>query len=144
MNEYVKSCVDSRKMAIYNTYDIKNQENIDYLNDFFKRLEEFASNYSDAADFEQAFQTSSFNQEYINIFTKISTTESIKEEIMQASASPVDDEPDNELRDDLTRAVRRGARQEAYDKARDIPVVGDVMTAKQHFDFFSRFRKKDE
>lgn len=144
MNEYVKNCVDSRKMAIYNTYDIKKQENIDYINDYFKRLEEFASNYNDAMSFEQAFQTSSFNQEYMDIFTKITKTESVKEEIMAASASPVTDEDDNELQDDLTRAVRREARQEAYDKARDIPVVGDVMTAKQHFDFFSRFRKKDE
>ena len=144
MNEIVKSCIDSRKMAIYNTYDIKKQENIDYLNDYFKRLEEFAANYSDAAAFEQAFSTSSFNQEYMDIFTKICSTESVKEQVLAASASPVDDEPDNELADDLARAARRGARQEAYDKARDIPVVGDVMTAKQHFDFFSRFRKKDE
>ena len=36
------------------------------------------------------------------------------------------------------------ARQEAYDTIRDIPIVGDAMTVKQHFDFFSRFRKKKD
>ena len=49
-----------------------------------------------------------------------------------------------EIGDDAARYVRRKARQEAYDKVRDVPVVGEVLTAKQHFDFINRFRKKDE
>ena len=40
--------------------------------------------------------------------------------------------------------MRRRARQDIYNKARDIPVVGEALTAKQHFDFFSRFKKKDD
>ena len=36
------------------------------------------------------------------------------------------------------------ARQDAYNAARDVPILGEAMTAKQHFDFFDRFRKKDK
>ena len=52
----------------------------------------------------------------------------------------------DEMLDDATRLARRKARQKAYDAARDVPVVGEAMTAKQHMDFFGRFfkRKKDE
>ena len=35
-------------------------------------------------------------------------------------------------------------RQEAYEKTRDMPIIGDIMTAKQHIDFFSRFKKKKD
>ncbi len=44
----------------------------------------------------------------------------------------------------MERAVRRRAKEDALSKARSIPLIGDAMTAKQHFDFFNRFRKKKD
>ena len=49
-----------------------------------------------------------------------------------------------EIVDDITHRAKMEARQEAYDTVRDIPVIGDAMTVKQHFDLFSRFRKKKD
>jgi hypothetical protein len=50
----------------------------------------------------------------------------------------------NDMVDDVTHGARVRANQAAYDAARDIPVVGDALNVKQHFDFFSRFRKKKD
>ena len=94
--------------------------------------------------FETAFASSPLCQEYSDLFVQIMNTENTIDG--KAPVVDVQEEytPQDELRDDMERAVRRRARQDAYDKARDVPVLGEVMTAKQHIDFFGRFRKKDK
>lgn len=49
-----------------------------------------------------------------------------------------------ELVDDLTHQARMDARSNVESTLRNTPIIGDVMTAKQHFDLFNRFKKKDE
>ena len=86
MNEMVKSKIDERKNSIYNAYEIENQELLNKVEEYFKRLEEFASKYDNALDFEAVFSSSPMNQEYTDIFTEVSlncppkTTETKKEE----------------------------------------------------------------
>ena len=46
------------------------------------------------------------------------------------------------IADDLTMPARRAARQEAYDKARDIPILGDALYVKQNVDFFNSITGK--
>ena len=95
-------------------------------------------------EFEKAFASSPLQQEYSDLFVQIMNTENT----IDGVAPVVDVEEEytihDELKDDLERAVRRKARQDAYNKARDIPVLGDVMNAKQHFDLFNKFRKKNK
>ena len=43
-----------------------------------------------------------------------------------------------------TLPIRRQMRQEVENKARNTPIIGDILTVKQHVDFFSRFKKKKE
>ena len=150
MNDLVKASIDSRKDAIFNAYDIKNQDTINKIEEYFKKVYDFGTNCSDNMDFETKFASSPLNQEYIDLFTLVATSETPK----TISSEPTDVKSNGDviaenavsdlkyMADDLSQPMRRQARQEAYDQARDIPVVGEVMTAKQHFDFFSRFRKK--
>lgn len=142
MNEIIKPSIESRRQALFSAYDIKDEGNLKTIDDYFKRLEEFAKDYNDVMEFETAFASSPLCKEYSDLFVQIMNTECTTD----GKAPVVDVQEEytvqDELKDDMQRAVRRKMRQDAYDQARDVPVLGEAMTAKQHFDFFSRFRKK--
>lgn len=144
MKDILKPSIESRKTALFSAYDIKDPGNLKTIDDFFHRLEEFANDYDDVMAFETAFASSPLCKEYSDLFVQIMNTE----KTVDGKAPVVDVQEEytlhDEMRDDMERAVRRKARQEAYDAARDMPIIGDAMTAKQHFDFFDRFRKKDK
>ena len=40
--------------------------------------------------------------------------------------------------------TRAAVHQEVYDKARDIPILDEVLEVKQYADFFGRFKKKKD
>ena len=142
MDSIIKSSIESRKNAIFATYDVKSPGNLKDIEDFFKRVEDFAKDCKDVTDFETKFAASPLAQEYSSLFVQIMQTESTTDGTPPTPNNEVDYTFHDELKDDVERRVRRKARQEAYDKVRDVPVIGEAMTAKQHFDFFSRFRKK--
>ena len=153
MNELIKASIDSRLNAIYTAYDINNEDIKKKIVDLSMKMEDLGYSCSDNVDFEAKFAASPLNQEYINLFTEIAATCPAKtiehtDNHVKSDAEMLADDAAMEARcmaDDLTMPARRQARQEAYDAARDVPVLGEVMTAKQHFDFFSRFkRKKDD
>jgi len=149
MNELVKASIDSRHQSFFAAYDIKDENILKKIEELFKRIEEFGAGCIDSADFEMKFASSPLNQEYIDLFTLVAQTSEAKtiehtENHVKSDAEYLADEVASDVRyvaDDLTMPARRKARQEVYDKARDIPVLGEAMTAKQHFDFFSRFKK---
>ena len=151
MNDLVKSSIEGRKSAVYNSYNIEEQSIIDKIEDLFRRINEFGENCTDNMDFESKFAVSELNQEYIQLFTEIATTcTPIVREVEERQVQS--DELESELRyqaKEATLPMRRKMRQEAYDEARDTPIIGDVMNIKQHIDFFSRFgkfrkKKKDD
>ena len=153
MNDLVKNSIDSRKNAILSSYNITEKSMLDKIESLFKRMYEFGESCSDAMDFENKLATSELNQEYIQLFTEIATNCSQIERqregnrYVKSDAEYVADEIASEIRyqtRNATEPIRRQMRQEAYDKARNMPVIGDIMTAKQHYDFFSRFKKKKE
>ena len=139
MNDLVKNSVESRKTAISSAGEIKNEEIKKKLEDFFRRLEEYASKYDDVMKFESDFASSDLNKEYMNLFTEIMTDGQKKENVVTDSLK-------YEMTEGLASTVRGRAHRAAYDKARDIPVVGDILSANRTIGFFSRFRKnkKDE
>lgn len=153
MNEIVKASIDGRKAAFYNAYNITDETLKNKIEDLFSRINTFGEDYSDSASFEAAFAFSPFNQEYIDLFTEVATTmapityESNTSEV-KSDDDYIKDEINSELKyqaESLTQPMRRKAYQETYDAARDIPVVGNVLDAKQKIGFFSRFKKnKDE
>lgn len=139
MNDIITSCVDSRKNALMSTCNTTDSSVLEEIDNYFERLVEFANGCSDVADFESKFAISSLAQEYTDLFVKVVNGNN-EEAQKESLASDIKDE----FVDDVTLAVRRKAYQETYDKARDIPGVGEALNVKQHFDFFSRFKKKKD
>ena len=71
MNDIKVSCIDSRRNAVNSSYTGNDEKILNMIADFFKRLEEFAKDCNDVADFEVKFQKSPLAQEYTSLFTKI-------------------------------------------------------------------------
>lgn len=136
-NSILESCVNSRKNALLQA--CTNESLINEINEYFERVEEFAKKCSDVADFEAKFSSTELAKEYTDLFVKATTSDS-EEEKKDSLANDIA----NELADDVTHRARAKAHQAAYDQARDIPVVGEALNVKQHFDFFSRFRRKKD
>lgn len=153
MNDMVKNTIDARKNAFYSAYNIVDESLKNKIEELFARIYEFGESCQDAMDFETKFASSPLNQEYINLFTEVASN---SEPVQytgdnQVEAKSTSQQVLDEVKSDIDYAIkdatlpaRRAARQAAYDTARDIPVVGEIMTAKQHIDFFARFRKKKE
>ena len=153
MNDMVKTSISARKDSLFTAYDIKDEELLKKIEDLFKRIEKFGESCKDAADFETKFATDPLNQEYINLFTEVATKCTAKNiahaeaQDVKSDAEYILDDVASELKyqaESATSAVRHQAYQEAYDKVRDIPGIGQAMEIKQHIDFFGRFGKKKE
>lgn len=136
MNEMVKNSVESRRTAIFSSYDITDESLLKKIEDYFNKLNEFASSYDDVMKFETDFASSPLAKEYADLFMEITKIN-----------NPVDNTDNilvDEIREDIKHQARREIYQETYDKARDIPVVGEAMDLKNKFDFFSRFKKNGD
>ena len=144
MNDIKTCCIESRKNAIFNSYNVKDPGTLNMIDSYFLKLEEFAKDCIDIQDFESKFALSPLCKEYSDLFVLVMNSEVTTDG--QAPINNVEEEYtiQDEVADDVKRGIRRRVRQDTYNKARDIPVIGEAMTAKQHFDFFSRFKKKKD
>ena len=139
MNEIVKNSIDARKNAIYNTYEVSNDKLKKEIDELFDRIYEFGKDIKDQSEFETKFNSSELNQEYISLFTKVAQSSPIVKDLSNQNnvvsdvGNMVLDEAEMEL-DSLTHPMRHQAYQKANDAIRDIPVVGDLLTVKQHVD----------
>ena len=139
MNEMVKNSIDARKNAIYNTYEITDDKLKKEIDELFDKIYEFGEDIKDQSEFETKFNSSELNQEYINLFTKVAQSSPMVQDLKNQNnvvsdvGNMVLDEAEMEL-DSLTHPMRHQAYQAANDKIRDIPVVGDLLTVKQHVD----------
>ena len=152
MDDLIRLSIDSRKQAIYNMYNVTDKELINKIDNLFDKIYEFGNSCTDNMDFETKFASNSLNQEYINLFTELSSKYSMK--TIDTGDNNVENDSENlnnnmvsDIKyqaDELARPIRRKVKQEAYDKVRDVPVIGEALNVKQHVDFFSRFKKKKE
>lgn len=152
MDQNIKTSIDARKNAITSTYTLEGELKTKF-DELFKKIEELGKAAKDSADFEAKFASSPLNQEYMDLFTEIATknTATGLKGVANASGASmgeiIAEEVMDQAGDRIKQAVmptRAQIHQKAYDQARDIPVVGEAMTIKQHVDFFSRFRKKKD
>lgn len=149
MDDQIKLSIDGRKAAFENTYELTPdaKKKIDAL---FKEIEALGKECKDSPDFEAKLAASPLNQKYIDLFTELAQTCKSK----LAPTPDVDTGPTaGDVAKDLIKTqadlsvdgavqhVRGRAYRAAYDKARDIPVVGDAIDVKNKIDFFSRFKK---
>ena len=156
MNDLVKTSIESRRTAIFNAYEITDQNLINKIEDLFRRINEFGETCADNMDFETKFATSELNQEYIQIFTEIATScpqkaqETVENRQVKSDAQYVLEDVESEIKyqvDSATMPMRRQMREEAERNARNAPVIGEIMEAKQYADLFGKFfkkKKKDE
>ena len=152
MDSIVKQSIDSRKQAVLGAYKIEKQVYLDKLDNLFNRINELGETCSDVSDFEMKFASSSLNQEYISLFTEFATTcEPITYESDNSNVQSTKDYILEDARmeaklafEDVTMPARHAAREEFDSQMRDIPVVGDVIQAKQTFDLFKKFKKNKD
>ena len=137
MNDMVKNSVESRKTALFTSYEITDEKLKKKIDDYFERLEKFASNYSDPMEFETAFAQDKLCKEYSDLFTAAMSQGEKKPSAVKEAAK----DAAWEIKNDVKYHVRHKAYVETSSKVRSIPVVGDVIQAKQTFDLFKRFRK---
>ena len=144
MNDIKSCCIDSRKSAIFASYNVKDPGTLKMINDFFLRLEDFSKDCTDCQDFESRFANSSFAKEYSDLFILIMNSEADINGNLPVNEVEEEYTLQDEITDDVKRGIRRKAKENIYNKARSVPGIGDALTAKQHFDFFSRFKKKKD
>lgn len=152
MNKEVEASIKGRKDAFFNFYDITDADLKKKIEDYFKEVEEFGKGCSGSADFEAKFASSELNQKYVDLFTEVGTKCKPKNvelpETEEVSAKDLaKEELDYEMKeavDSAGRAVRRKANEKMLSEARSTPILGDIMEAKQHYDLFSRFKKKNK
>ena len=153
MNDLIRASIDARKMAIYNFYDITDEVIIEEIDNLFDRIYAFGENCVDVEDFEVKFAKSRLNQEYIELFAKIGTicnqrvVVNTENNDIKSDGEYILDDFTSEIKyqmESSTQPIRGKIYREVYDKARDIPVVGDALNVKQHLDLFGKFKKKKE
>ncbi|MBR3269745.1 hypothetical protein IKG07_00615 [Candidatus Saccharibacteria bacterium] len=139
MNDQVKISIDARKNA-FNSFELtdKRKAEIDKL---FAEIEKLGNSCQDAGDFENKFAASPLNQEYMDMFTKISM-DGMAEQATKNAA-------EGAIRSAIGAKVpttKAAVHQKAYDAARDIPVVGDAIDLGQKASYIKHlgglFKKK--
>ena len=152
MDDLIKNSINSRKDAIFNVYDVKDKELLKEIDNLFDKMAELGNSSVDLMDFETKLASSPLNQEYIDLFSKIS--QSSKYILKEADNSPLEDKSTaKEIAKDIadearyqmkeaTLPARRIARERVEGKLRSTPIIGDAMTIKQHLDLFGGFRRK--
>lgn len=147
MDENIVNSIEARKSAITDNYDLKGDLSTKF-DQLFKKIEALGKTAKDVGDFEAKFAASPLNQEYNDFFTEVATKNISLKNVAKSSGTSVGEMVSEVAMDQagsrLKQAVaptRAQINQAAYDKARDIPGVGEAMSIKQHFDFFSRFKK---
>ena len=137
MNEIVKNSIDARRNAIFSSYNITDEGILLQIDNYFKKLEKFGEKYDDIMKFEEDLAKDPLTKEYTDLFIMISGYMNPTEEVDEGQ------EMMNEMADDAKRYVRRTVKEKAASKARGIPIVGDIMEAKQYADLFG-VTKDDE
>ena len=146
MDDIVKASIDSRKSAITNAYELNDKQKNE-VNDLFAKIEELGVEAKDAGDFEAKFAASPLNQQYLDLFTKIATenaSSATQKSIVTGTAKGAAESIVRSAVGAEIPTTRAAVHQKAYDAARDIPGVGEVLEVKQYADFFGRFKKKKD
>lgn len=147
MDEIVKASIDSRKNAITNAYELNDKQKKE-VDDLFAEIEKLGSEAKDVGDFEAKFAASPLNQQYMDLFTKIATASASSATHKDIVAGTAKGAAESMVRSAVGASVpttRAAVHQKAYDAARDIPGVSEVLEVKQYAGLFSRFKKnKDE
>lgn len=150
MDETVKNSITSRYAAIEMAYELNDKAGKE-LDALFEKINELGKTCKDVMDFETKFASSPLNQEYIDMFTKISQSCTAKE--IKHADNVVEEKSKGQrvmesvgseakyLADDLTMPARRQARMKMDSKMRNTP-LGKIEQANNTFWLFKRLKHK--
>ena len=151
MNDIVKQTIEARKTAIYSTYEVDDRKIKEKIDKLFDKINELGKKCNDVGEFELEFSKSGLSNEYTEIFTYVATNfkavgyEEPKNHELKDKAQGIMNTVDDEIKrgiKDATLPARRKIREEVTKEARSIPIIGDIMQAKNTFDLFGKFKKK--
>ena len=138
MDAGIMSSIQIRRDTIFNYYDIKGDAEVK-VEDFFSRLEQFASTCADQADFEQKFNNSELNKEYMNLFTELSScvklpdgAPTMKQFVKSTTLGMVESVVTHHAETSMKSAVINNVPDEVSDwmiyKENNIPGVAEIKT----------------
>ena len=151
MNNMVEETINAKKNSILDNFQIDDINTRNKVEELFSRIQELGKNCNDVGEFETKFFQSELSKEYTDLFGYIASnykligvTEAVDQTLddtKQALKNTVDDEIKRGIKDS-TLPLRRKLREEIEKDARGIPIIGDLMQAKNSFDLFKKFKKK--
>lgn len=138
MDDIIKQCIDGR-MNVFNNYNVTDESVFKKIEDLSKKMNEFGESCKDAMEFNDKFMKSPLNDEYNNLIVEVAKVGNAQNmpSAKEVIADTVIDRAKTKIRP--SRANLADKRDQAL---RDIPVVGDVMQARQTMDLFGKFKKE--
>ena len=151
MDKFIKQSIDSRRGAFSASYEISGEMQ-KKITELFSEIEKLGEKVKDVGEFEAEFAKSPLNQKYLDLFTEIATKckpkvaapEVDKSEIKKMVAGGVVAGAAESIADDAVRKVvptRAAVHQKAYDKAREIPGVGDAINVSEKARYMAHLAK---
>lgn len=151
MDKYVKQSIDARRDAIFNAYELGagDKKKVDAL---FAEIEKLGDGCTDAQDFEAKFASSPLNQKYLDLFTGLAQTSTMKGAAPKASMKEVgkmvaggtaagiaESAVDQAI--DQVVPTRAAVHQKISDEVRGVPVVGDAIDVAQKASYLGHLGK---
>ncbi len=137
MDENVRNSINARMDAIYQSYQVSEQDKL-AVEELFSRINTFGESCKDVGEFENQFQTSSLNQEYMNLFTKIATR--ALNPLNNITAQGVTEGVVDEIAGSVINEAQVSANQQINDMLRDTP-LGTLEQIANTKSLFKRFKK---
>lgn len=154
MDKNIEASINGRKNAFFAAYEVKDKKMLVKIDELFGEIEKLGAKCKDVGEFETKFAASPLNQQYLDLFTEIATSMASKQAAGQVASSMAGGVMEGMARNALGGVVstRAAVYQKAYDEARKVPGLGDVIDIGEkasyamHLEklFKSRKKKQDE
>ena len=151
MDKYVKQSIDARRDAIFNAYELGegDKKKVEAL---FAEIEKLGAGCTDAQDFEAKFASSPLNQKYLDLFSGLAQTATMKGAAPKASMGEVGKmvaggTAVGALESAADQAInqvvptRAAVHQKVSDEVRGVPVVGDAIDVAQKASYVGHLAK---
>ncbi len=132
MDELIKISIDARKQGIFTTYDVKRPENLEKIEDLFKRIEALGMDCKTQGEFEEKFSSSELAGEYSNLFIDLNKTEKNKYYDPSGEEDDTEEYIKEEVKDEAKFQAKQLIGGAFYGKVSDL--LGTNFAAREAFD----------
>ena len=150
MDDIVKASIDARKNSLFQLYEIDDEKFCEKVDKIFAEMAELGEDCKNSQEFEARLAASPLNDKYVALFTDASRRFKSKydggsakvlskKDIAKDVAASVLDSA-RIYAESAVQPLTHEAHYEAKQKMRDMPVVGEVMQAKNIADAVSKYK----